>query len=200
MDMRTGIAAYGTIEMMLKEVMLAQLSDYYQIPSWGTGGCTDSKVLDEQAIAEAVMNLTISALSGNNLVHDVAFMEFANSGSFELLVICDEIIAMLKRFMRGVKVDNETLAVEIIKEAGHGGDFLHLDHTLKYFKEEFMIPELMDRSPWSRWEKEKKTLAKRAHEKVIKILKEHSVEPIPKVIKEEIEKLIYKVEGRVIKT
>ncbi len=194
LDMRTGIAAYGTIEMMLKEVVLAQLSEYYQIPSWGTGGCTDSKVLDEQAIAEAAMNLTISALSGNNLVHDVAFMEFANSGSFELLVICDEIIAMLRRFMKGVNVNDETLAIEAIKEAGHGGAFLSLNHTLKYFSQEFLISELMDRSPWSRWEKGKKTLAQRAHEKVIKILKEHFVEPIPKDVKEEIEKLIHEVE------
>mgnify|MGYP001036734289 CR=1 FL=1 len=196
LDMRHALVSYGTVETMIKEVMLAQLSEYYQLPSWGTGGCSDSKILDEQAVAEAVMNLTIAALSGNNLVHDVGFIESAKGGSVDLLIICDEIIAMLRRIMKGVSVDYETLATDVIMEAGHGGSFLGLKHTLKHFSSEHMISELMDRSSWIKWKKEEKTLAQRAHEKARKILEEHEVEPIPKDVKEEIEKIIREEEKK----
>jgi len=197
-DMRSVLAAYGTVEMMIKQVMLAQLSDFYGIPSWGTGGCSDSKTLDMQAAIEASMSLTISALSGNNLVHDVAFLEYANSGSIELLVICDEVIEMIRRILEGVRIDQETLAVEAIKEAGHAGSFLSLKHTLKHFTEEHIIYELMDRSSWERWHSlGEKTLIQRAREKALKILKEHEVKPpIPKDIKEEMEKIIKDVEKK----
>jgi trimethylamine--corrinoid protein Co-methyltransferase len=195
LDMKRALVSYGTVETMIKEVMLAQIAEYYQLPSWGTGGCSDSKVLDEQAVAEAALNLTIAALSGNNLVHDVGFIESAKGGSIELLVICDEIIAMLRRIMKGVSVDDETLATGAIMEAGHGGSFLGLKHTLKYFSSEHLVSELMDRSGWARWKREgEKTLAQRAREKAKRMLEEHEIEPLAKDVKEEIERIIREVE------
>jgi len=200
LDMRSGLASYGKAECMIMEIILGQMSEFYGTPSFGTGGITDSKVLDEQAVAEATMQLTIASLSGNNLIHDVAFLESAKSGSVELLIICDEIIAMLRRIMRGIDINDETLAVEAIKEAGHGGSFLSLRHTLKHFTSEYFLSELMDRSTWTKWKKDGgKTLGQRAREKARRILKEHEVEPLSKDVKQEIEKIIRKTEKAVTK-
>lgn len=191
MDMRRAVASYGSAESMLMEIILAQISHYYQLPSWGTGGITDSKTLDEQAISEATMNLMTAALSGNNLIHDIGFMEAAKIGSLDLIVICDELIAMLQRVMSGVNVNPETLATEAIKEAGHGGSFLGIGHTLRYFASEHWMPEMMDRSSWDRWTREgRKTLGQRANERIERILKEAEVQPVPREIEGEIIEII----------
>jgi len=190
MDMRTGLGAYGSPENWIMGVAEAQIAHYMELPLWGTGGCTDSKVLDEQAVAEASLTLQTAALSGQNLIHDVGLIESGLSFSPELLVICDEVIAMLKRFMMGTEVNDGTLALEEIREAKHGGAFINLKHTRDHFKEEHWIPELMDRTfSFTTWEKNRKTLLKRVREKIDTMLSEHEIEPVPKDVKEKIEEI-----------
>ena len=190
-DMRTTLCSYGAPEDMLLGIAEAQLAHYLEIPLWGTGGCTDSKTLDAQAFAEASMNLTTAALCGQNLIHDIGLIEAAKGGSQELIVICDEIIGMLKRIMRGVTVNDETLAVEEIRRVTHGGSFLALKHSLQHFDKEHRIPQLMDRSfSYESWKKaDGKTLLEKARGKVEKILTQHQVEPIPQDVRIRIEQI-----------
>jgi len=136
MDMRTTLCSYGSPEDILLGVAEAQLAHYLGIPLWGTGGCTDSKTLDAQAFVEASMNLSTAALCGQNLIHDIGLTEAAKGGSQELIVVCDEIIGMLKRMSRGVRVDGDTLAVQEINQVAHGGSFLGLKHSLEHFNKE----------------------------------------------------------------
>ena len=191
MDMRTTLCSYGAPENMMLGIAQAQLAHYLEIPMWGTGGCTDSKTLDAQAFVEASMNLSTAALSGQNLIHDIGLVEAAKSGSQELIVVCDEIIGMLKRIMRGVKVDDDTLAVEEIKEAKHGGSFLGLKHSLKHFENEHRVSPLMDRTfTYESWKKANgKTLVESVRENITKILREHEVEPIPNDVRVQIDEM-----------
>jgi len=192
MDMKTTLCAYGAPEDMLLGIAEAQLAHYLGIPLWGTGGCTDSKTLDAQAFAEASMNLSLAALGGQNLIHDIGYIESAKSASYELVVICDEIIGMLKRIMRGVQVDAGALAVSEILETSHGGSFLGLKHTRERFKSERWMPELTDRTfSYESWQREGgKNMLEVAREKIKRILKEHEVEPIPPDVRKEIERII----------
>lgn len=190
LNMRYGVVSYETAETLLMQVMLAQVAEFYQLPSWGTGGMSDSKVLDEQAIAEAAISLTISSLSGHSLIHDLGFLESAKSGSLELIAICNELISILKRIMRGVRVDDEALAVDVIRRVGYGGGFLSLKHTIRNISLEYVMPELMDKSSWATWSKHRKTLVQNVREKVRRILREHYVEPIPSSVKAAIEDVI----------
>ncbi len=192
MDMRTTVSSYGAIEDMLLGTAQAQLCHYLKIPMWGTGGCSDSKVLDGQAFAEATRNLMVAALGGQNLIHDIGYIESAITTSHEILVFLDEVIGETKLFMKGVKVDEETLAVNEIMEAGHAGNFLTLKHTRKHFKEEHFVNELLDRSfSHDMWMKlGGKDIVKRTREKALKLLKEHYVEPLPKDIKDESENIL----------
>lgn len=191
MDMRTTLCSYGAPEDMLLGIAEAQLAHYLQIPLWGTGGCTDAKTMDAQAFVEASMNLTTAALCGQNLIHDVGLTEAAKGGSQELIVICDEIIGMLKRIMGGVSVDDEALAVEEIMGVTHGGSFLGLKHSLQHFDKEHCVTPLMDRSfSYESWKKvDGKTLFEKASERVEKILREHQVEPIPRDVRTQIEQI-----------
>jgi len=190
LDMRTTSVVYSSPESWLIEVATAQMAHFYQIPMFGLGGASDSKILDTQAMIEAGLTLAYGALSGQNLIHDLGFMGSGFIGSLELLAICDELVAMLKRTMKGIKVNDDTLALEAIMEAGYGGDFLKLKHTRRYFGE-LVIPELIDKSMYNRWkEKSGKTLEQRAHDKVKKMLEEHKVELIPGDLRKEIDKII----------
>ncbi len=191
MDMRTTLCSYGSPEVMLLGIAQAQLAHYLEIPLWGTGGCTDSKTLDAQAFVEASMNLTTAALCGQNLIHDIGLIEAAKGGSQELIVICDEIIGMLKRIMGGVRVGGDTLAVEEIKQVTHGGSFLGLRHSLEHFNKEYRVTQVMDRSfSYETWKKvDGKTLLEKAGERVQKILRDHQVQPIPRDVRTQIEQI-----------
>ena len=191
MNMRTTLCQYGTPETMTLGIAQAQLAHHLEIPIWGTGGCTDSKTLDAQAFVEASMNLSTAAMSGQNLIHDVGLTESGKSGSQELIVVCDEIIGMLKRIMRGIHVDDETLAVEEMKNAKHGGSFLGLKHSLRFFESEHRIDSIMDRTfSYDSWKKAGgKTLVENVREEIRKILKNHQVEPIPSDVRARIESI-----------
>ena len=191
MDMRSTLAAYGAPENLLLGIAQAQLAHYLGIPLWGTGGCTDSKTLDAQTFSEASMNLMTAALSGQNLIHDIALIESAKSASCELLVICDEIIGMIKRVMAGMEVNDSTLALEEIGTVRHGGTYLALKHTREHFEKERWLPELTDRTfSYESWKKKgARNMVDVAREKIRKILKEHEVEPLPNDVRRGIDRL-----------
>jgi len=195
LDMKTGLTAYAGAENMLMESAWAQLAHFYRIPLWGTGGVSDSKAFDAQAAIEVAMTLTVATLSGANLVHDLGYLESGIASGYESLVVCDELIDMLSRICRGIKVDDETLAVEAIQNAGHGGHFLGLKHSRKHFATEHLLPKLMDRSAWRSWtERGGKDLRQRAREKAQKIIKEHTANPISEDVRKELESTIAEAE------
>jgi trimethylamine--corrinoid protein Co-methyltransferase len=190
MDMATTIYTYGSPELSLLQAALADISHFYHLPMFGTAGCTDSKVFDEQAAAEAMMSIFAAALSGQNLVHDVGFLENGLIGSFELVVASDEYIGMAKHFVKGIEVNTDTLALEVIDKVGPGGNFVSEDHTDRHFREVEWFPKLMDRQNYSNWEGSgSKPMRQRANERVKEILDTHRVEPL----RDEAEKTIEKV-------
>jgi len=194
MDMRTAVMAYGAPEFALINAMAAQLTQYYQLPFFGTGGTTDSKALDGQAVAEATTTALMATLCGTNLVHDVGYIEGGMTGSLEMVVIVDEIAGMCLRIAKGVLVDDETLATHIINQVGPGGHYLGQKHTIKHLDEHW-TPRLMDRSRFETWTGQgAKDLTKRARERVASILKEHRPEPLSPEVLDGLKKIVQEAE------
>lgn len=189
-DMITTMSAYGSPEHCLGESIIADIYHYLNLPLWGTGGVTDSKVVDEQAAIETSMQVLSTALSGCNLVHDVGFMDSAISGSLEQIVLSDEIIGYARRIVRGVEINDNTLALDVIDEVGPAGEFLTHVHTFKNFKNELWMPTLIDRSPYQKWEVEKKDMNARIREKTVKILEEHQVPALPAHVVKELDDIL----------
>ncbi|MBS7657761.1 MAG: trimethylamine methyltransferase family protein [Candidatus Bathyarchaeia archaeon] len=191
MDMKTGVMSYGAPEFSIINAASSQLAHYYGLPFFGTGGCSDSKVPDEQAVAEATISLLTAMLSRTNLIHDIGYIEGAMTGSLEMVVIVDELFSMLNRIIKGMEVNEETLALDVINNVGPGGHFLSHKHTLKLFSKEHWIPRLIDRKRYESWRVEgAKDMITRAREKLQRILKEHEPEPLPKEVKQELTKII----------
>jgi len=201
MDPRTGRCAYGAPEFtMVTAGVNAQMAHYYGLPSFGFGGCSDSKLPDAQAGAEVMMNALMSGLSGVNLIHDCGYLAGGSVGSMEMAVICNEVVGMVSRIVRGIIVDDESLAVEVIKNVGPGGHFLSQKHTLKFVEREIYIPTIFDRRPEEIWKKAgEKSIREVAKERVKEILKEHYPEPLPKDIKQKLADIVKKAEKELVR-
>jgi len=196
MDMSSTIFSYGAPEFNLMMSALADMAHFFKLPMFGTAGCTDSKIMDGQAAMEAAISIVLSAFSGANLIHDVGYIEYGSTASLELLVISDEIIGMARRMARGIEVNDETLALDVIDEVGPGGHFLSHDHTFKWFKKETFFPELFDRRRYDAWkESGGTTLTKRANTKVKEILEGHEPAPLPANVRQRINEIVARAEG-----
>jgi trimethylamine--corrinoid protein Co-methyltransferase len=190
LDMRTTILSYGAPELALLSAGATEVARHLGLPMFSTAGCTDSKCLDEQAAAEAALSILFAALSGANLIHDVGYVESAMTGSLEQLVMCDEIIAMSRHLVRGIRVDEDTLAVDAIAEAAGTGDYLALDHTVRHFRREFWFPRLMDRRRYGEWAAAgKKTMGDRVRERMREIIAGHRSPPLPLDVTETLDRV-----------
>jgi len=179
MDMSSGVASYGSTENYLMDAAMTQVCHYLGLPVFSLCGCSSSKAFDGQATLESMYSTLSAALSGANLIHDIGYLEDGLCGSFEQLVATNEIIGMVKRYVSGIDVDKETLALDVIEKVGPGGNFLTEDHTFKNFKKEMFMPELIDRSVYANWKKSgSKTMETRVNEKVKEILSTYKPEPI----------------------
>ncbi|MDP6776400.1 MAG: trimethylamine methyltransferase family protein [Candidatus Latescibacteria bacterium] len=191
MDMRTTTFTYGSPELHLMSAAMTDIAHHLEIPMFSTAGCSDSKTLDEQAAVEAAMSILSAGLSGANLIHDVGFLESALIGSFEMVVLSDEIVGMAKRFLSGVRVDEEALALDVIHEVGPGGNYLANEHTAHNMRRELWFPKLMDRTKYAAWEAEgSKTLGDRVRDRVREILESHEVPPLPDEVESGIDEIL----------
>jgi trimethylamine--corrinoid protein Co-methyltransferase len=133
----------------------------------------------------------MNALAGINLMHDCGYLAGGSAGSMEMVVICDEIFENVLRIVRGVEVNDETLAVEVIQQVGPEGSFLAHKHTLKHIKDELHIPRLFDRRPEGEWAKSgRRATHEVARERARQLLKEHFPEPLPKRVKERLSEIV----------
>ena len=162
----------GAIEMGLLNAAGAQMAQFYRLPFYATAGMSDAKTIDAQCGYESALSSLLCALAGANFIHDAAgLLDFALSVSYEKYVADNEILGMVMRAVEGIKVDEDTLAFDLIKEVGPGGHFVSTKHTRKYMRTEHYQPTLSERDNVEDWQaKGKKDTAERARERVEEIL------------------------------
>jgi trimethylamine--corrinoid protein Co-methyltransferase len=189
-DMAKGLMSVGAPEMSLALAAQAEVAQSFGLPTWGLAGATDSKVLDAQAGVEATFHIMAQGLSGLNLIHDVGYMDCSMACGVEQLILGDEIIGMVKRFMRGMEFTPNQIARDILAQVGPGGEFLSHDHTTKNFKTELWRPTIFTRKNIIDWKKagEKDTQA-RVREKIRHILETHKPQTLPDTVIESLERI-----------
>jgi len=186
MDMKTTICVYGAPEFQVSRVAVAEMGRFYGLPTWGYAGHSDSCVMDEQAAADAAFSVLVALLAGHNLVHDVGYLEAGLTTSPEMIVFSAEMIAMMRRFMAGMALDAEQMALEVIHKVGPGGDFLTQKHTLKHFRELWQ-PALCSRQRMEDWVAAgSRRLGQRLRDRTVAIIDRHRPEPLPSAVREEI--------------
>jgi trimethylamine--corrinoid protein Co-methyltransferase len=152
-----------------------ELLHFYGLPGFGIGGVTGSKTVDSQAALEAVLTLMASVHAGAHLIHDVGYMDNGVTGSLVQLTICDEIISWIKAYVKPLVIDEETIALDAIREVvSEGGDFLGAKNTAEHFKED-LYPRLPDRQNYDSWYQAGATrLRERAQELVVEVLSDQA--------------------------
>jgi len=195
MDMRYGTGCVGNIEVAMLSAAFAQIARSYGIPSGAYLGISETKIIDAQTGLESAAGLIIGTLAGINCITGPGMLGFENCQSFEKLVIDNEICGMALRLARGISLNEETLAFDLIKKVGSGGHFLSQKHTLKWFQTEEYIPStVIDKVSKSQWERTgTKDALQRAKEYVDKILKEHNPKPLSSEVERELDSFMTEV-------
>jgi trimethylamine--corrinoid protein Co-methyltransferase len=177
----------GSVEMGLLNAAGAQMAQFYHLPFYATGGMTDSKVLDAQSGYESALTSLLCALAGANFIHDAAgMMEFAMTACYEKFVIDNEILGMVMRAVAGVNVNKDTLAFDLIKEVGPGGNFVSARHTRNFMRREHYHASLSDQNNREEWEaKGGKAIWQKAGEKAKRLIAEPRYR-LPAAVREQI--------------
>ncbi|MBW2435262.1 MAG: trimethylamine methyltransferase family protein [Deltaproteobacteria bacterium] len=189
MDMQTSIFSYGAPEMSLMVGAMAQMAQFYELPFFGTAGCTDAKFCDPQAAAEATLQCLSSAAIGSSLVHDCSsWMDHGSLVSPAFMVLVNEILHNVNQYMQGLPITEETLAVDLIDQVGPGGHYLQEDHTMKHFRE-VRYSKLFDRTVYDQW---KEMGAKQFEERLRELTQEamaHQPAPLPDEVVKELDRM-----------
>jgi hypothetical protein len=190
-DMTTTQCTYGSPEQNLGKVAMAQLARFYNIPIYSLGGGVEGKVPDAETASEAMMSMLLNGLAGATLNQSLGSMAFGMYGSPEMAVICDEQVSMIKRILDGIAVTDDTLAEDVIRQIGPGGEYLGHDHTVQYFRKELYYPRLFRRQTIDEWVQGGKKMAHQAaHEKVQQILAKSGPVPLAEGADAELERAL----------
>jgi trimethylamine--corrinoid protein Co-methyltransferase len=187
-DMQTGSPAFGTPEGALALLAGAQLARYYGLPYRGSGSLTNAKVPDAQASYETQMTLWPAVLGHSNIIiHSAGWLEAGLVCSFEKYILDLEGLAMLYRVFEGIRVDTDTLALDVIAAVGPGGHHFGTAHTLARYRTEFYLPIVSDRQNFEAWE-ERGSLdaAQRAHRVWKSLLAAYELPSLDPAVEEEL--------------
>jgi len=154
-DMRTGTTPMGAMATMMLDCTYTQIGKAIKpggLPTHAYLGMSDTKIVDTQTGLETASGAILGALAGVNMMSGPGMMDFESCFSFEKLVIDSEIVGMAKRLVAGVDDTAEPLALDVMREIGHAGNFLKSKHTRKYFRREDYIPtDVIDRDFRQTW-------------------------------------------------
>jgi trimethylamine--corrinoid protein Co-methyltransferase len=182
MTMRTGAFTFNSPEAILCTVGLLQMANFYNIRCTCPGvGATSSKSPDIQAAYENAVKELTESLGGSDITGGLGMLENQSVLCFEQMLIDYEIHCMVKRILRGIEVNDNTLAVDLIKDTDHRGSFMTTDHTLKNMQDTWE-PLLYNGGTTS-------ILAK-AKEQVLSILDNHPPSGLPQEAKKDLAKII----------
>jgi trimethylamine--corrinoid protein Co-methyltransferase len=186
-DMRKGTTPMGAIGTWMINCAYVQIGKELNLPTHSYLGMSDAKIVDAQCGLES-SSAFFAALAGANMVSGVGMMDFESCLSYEKLVVDAEIIGMAKRLIAGIDGRQTPIALEIMQELGHKGNFLSHPHTKQWFRKELYIPsEVIDRDTLETWEKKgSKSTWDRALDRVESLLAQYQPSPISDEVKKEL--------------
>lgn len=154
LDLRTGAMTVGSGEQALLSAGCSQMHAFYGVPGGAAAGASDSKMPDMQAGWEQMCSSVMAGLSGLNMVYESAGMHASLLGfCHESLILADDLIGQSLRCVRGIEVDDETLALDQIAEVclGGPGHYLGTDQTLSRMQKDNVYPTLGNRMSPKEW-------------------------------------------------
>jgi len=141
LDMKSTIVCYGDPTWFRTTAMYADMGRFYNLPSWGTAGSSDSFQVDAQAAMEAYEGISLGLMAGTTMAHDVGLLAHGELYDPRMLVLTDMMIGRARQILRPVDLSEDALAIDVIDEVARSGDvFLAHPHTAKKFREALWLP------------------------------------------------------------
>ena len=190
-DMRHGTTPMGAIETMMIDASYAQVGQHLGLPTHAYMAISDSKSPDYQAGMETAFGALMAALAGIDVVSGPGMLDYESCQSPEKLVLDHEACAMALRAVAGVARRDEVIALDVIREGIAAEQFLKLDHTRRWFREELYFPgAVVDRTVGDLWMTHgRTTAAERAHAEVGRLLARDPAPPLDDAVLAELDAL-----------
>ncbi len=151
-DMKSGAPAFGTPEYMKAQVLGGQLARRYHVP-YRTSNVNAANTVDAQAAYESVFSLWGAMMGGGNFImHSAGWLEGGLTCSFEKTILDVDLLQMVAEFMDPLVVDEDTLAMEAIRDVGPGGHYFGTPHTQARYRDAFYAPLLSDWRNFESWQ------------------------------------------------
>ena len=193
-DMRKGTTPMGAVGTWMINCAFVQVGKELGMPTHSYLGMSDAKIVDAQCGLESA-SAFFPALTGANMVSGPGMMDYESCLSYEKLVIDAEILGMAKRLVAGIDGRQTPIALDIVQDLGHKGNYLSHPHTKKWFREELYIPsEVIDRDTLEAWEKKgSKSAWDRAKERVDDLLSKYESPSISNETRKELHAIASRV-------
>jgi trimethylamine--corrinoid protein Co-methyltransferase len=195
MDLRTGAYTGGGPEDFLFGAATNKLADFYDLPLSMGSFATGAKEPDWQAGIENSLSTLMASLVMSDMLLGVGLLNGSKIWSYEQMIKDCEIFSIIHKIMDGIPVNEETLALDVIREVGPRGNYLIHEHTRKHMHD-LWLPTLMDRRPYSQREEQGDSARDWALARAKQILKTHYPEPLDPKLCAELEKIIQSVENQ----
>ena len=180
LNMHTAMISYGSPETLLLSAVSTQIGKHYGLPCSGNVHLSDSNLPDFQYGYEKAATFSFALAAGIEMWGIVGYSAAGHMGtnpgvsSLEGLVLDNECFGYMSRVLKGIEINSNTLALDVIKDIGIGGNFLSHKHTLDNFKNELWEPELFNRENYTNWFTHgKKNVVENAIAKTDKIIKDN---------------------------
>jgi trimethylamine--corrinoid protein Co-methyltransferase len=193
MDLRTGGYTGGGPEDYLFGAATNVLSDFYHVPLSMGAFATGAKEPDWQAAVDNAFSSFMASLTGSDMLLGAGLLHGSRILSYEMMVMDCEIYSIVHKLLDGLTVNDETLALDVIRSVGPGGNFLTHKHTRAHMRELWQ-PRLMDRRPYGQWAEKRDGAREWARERAQKILREHQPDPLDPKLVAELNRIIVSLE------
>ncbi len=189
MDLRSGAYTGGGPEDFLFGAVTNQLSDFYDVPLSMGAYATGAKRSDWQAGLENGLSSFMASVTGADMLLGAGLLHGSRIWSYEQLVLDTEIDGIVKAMLRGVPVDDASLALDVIAEVGPGGEYLTAPHTRATMRGLWQA-KYLDRRPYSQWEADPDKPHRDALEHARTLLRDHRPEPLEPALDDELARMI----------
>jgi len=184
----------GLAESTLAEMARRQILRRWGIPMGASlAGVTTAADFNQDGVATSTVTMFNTFFQRGNHYNCIGVIEMSLTYSAHALLLADEMASLVRHLFKGIKINNETLALEVINKVGHGGDYLAEMHTATNCRSEIWKNRFFKSQSFEQWEKDgKKDLKDLLDESVKEIMKNHCPEPITDSIKNNIDTILKK--------